>query len=84
MKEAKVVRYRTDEGVVVGVAVEGRTRVRLVVIGVPVAVKNLPIEETRYMMPVENPALGKAARGIRGAGRRLGITKGARKLLKGL
>lgn len=80
----KAVRYITDQGHFFALIEEGRSKVHVSMIGYRqgVTVQHLPLSETRYMTDFDYPTK-KAARKFLQAGRSLGITKGARKFLKG-
>ena len=83
MKEKHVYRYRTNEGTRPIIAAEGRKLVSFVAMGVPITVTKVPKAEQRYMTPLDL-APANAAKTLRKAAKRLGITKGARQFLRGL
>lgn len=79
---ARVVRWRRDDGVRHGLAGEpGRKYVPVVVVDYPVRLLKVPLYEQRYMTELDQPSVKKAVRDILKAGRRLGITEGAKRWL---
>ena len=79
---AFVARYRTAHGVTVALCINKRLITHAVVLNeVPLRHRLLRGDERRYLEPLQYP-LPKAVKRFRAAGRRLGMTSGARKLLK--
>jgi hypothetical protein len=79
--DMKVVNYETEQGMVAQlVAKRGRKFLHVLMIGFPVHVRRVPLEEAAYMIDTDYP-LSKAIKVYRMAGERMGITKGAKKLL---
>lgn len=82
MSEAKLVRYHTPEGVRAAVVVEGRSRLHAVVIDDGgVRELDVPNVEARYCSPLRGSVERAALRMLR-AGKRLGITKSAKSILR--
>lgn len=77
---AAVFMYRTDSGCKTILAAEGRKYIRFVSMDAPISVTKVPMAEQRHMTPLDYQPK-KAARRFRGAGKRLGITKGAKQFL---
>jgi len=82
MSEQEVVRYFTDRGIRTAIVSEGRKKLSVVLIDSPVRRTFVDKSERRYMTSMDYP-LAKAKRIYRRAGKRLGMNKTARKLLKG-
>lgn len=81
----QLVRYRTDHGVYTAIVKPGRKLLSVVAIdSTPITVRKTSNDEARYMRPVADYPLRKAARQMLRAGsrNRLGMTKAARALLK--
>lgn len=80
---SKVVRLRTSEGAFVAVMGEpGRKFTQYVSLeAFPVRARKIPNAEAERFSTELNYPIRKAVRNMRGAGRRHGITKGARQLL---
>jgi len=80
-RTGQVVRWRSDEGCRAAIVFEGRTKVHAVYItDSGVRHSSLPKDEQRHMVPLNYP-VKSAMRTMRGAGKRLGITKTARRFL---
>ena len=81
--KAYVARYRgADSACLHGVVFEGRTRLHLVTAQPDVRVVSIDrAREARFVSELERPNLRRALRDLAGAGRRCGITKGAKALL---
>ncbi len=80
----KLQRYITDSGARIALVAEpDRKYMRLVYIDTPVAVHKVPNDHARYMRDVLQGAgpIKTVARKMLKAGKRLGITKAARKFL---
>lgn len=77
----EVVLYKTTLGARTAIVSEGRKKLSAVVLDIPVRVLRLPKSERRYMRPLDYP-LAKAKKHYRAAGRRLGVQKSARRLLR--
>lgn len=81
---ASVARYRLSSGqnVIAVVSPPGRKWLHVAFIDVPVRLRRVPLSDRRYMTPIHYP-LADACRKMIDAGRRLGITKGAKTFLQG-
>lgn len=79
----RLVHYNTTTGRRVAFVEEvGRKRLRVCVMGSPIDTKILKDRrEERYMTDLDHP-MKKAAKQFRAAGKRLGITKNATKMLR--
>lgn len=76
------VNYHLDSGRKPVVRKKGYKRYSVVMIDdIGVRVLKVPFKEDRYMIPVEGYSLKKACNGILKAGKVLGITKEAKKIL---
>jgi len=74
--------YRTDAGVVTAlVLTPGRKWLPIITLGCPIKIRKVALAEQRFMTPLDYP-VKRAVRKYIAAGRRLGITKGARKALR--
>lgn len=78
--EPKVVRFRREDGCVTGVALWGRKWIHMAIFDTPVRLLKVPLEEQRHITPLDLK-VPRAAKRMRAAGKRLGITEGARKFL---
>jgi len=79
----EVVRYRSNTGVSTALVEEGRKWLSLLTMDSGgLTVKRVPKSERRYMTDIDYK-IGLAKRKFRSAGRKFGITKAARKFLKG-
>jgi len=77
----QVVKYKTEHGMVAAlVGKKGRKFFHVLMLGFPVHVRRVPLSEAKYMTDTDYP-LRKAVAVYRMAGERMGITKGAEKLL---
>jgi hypothetical protein len=75
-----VVRYHREDGVVTGVAKWDGKRLRVAIFDAPVRLLIVDATEMRYIKPLDLK-VPRAAKRMRAAGKRLGITDGARKFL---
>jgi hypothetical protein len=75
-----VVRYHREDGVVLGVARWDGKRIRMAIFDSPVRLLIVDPTEMRYITPLDLK-VPRAAKRMRAAGKRLGITDGARKFL---
>jgi len=79
----QVVRYRTDHGTCCALVESGRKWLQVIQMDSSgIRVRKVPCSDERYMTPMDYP-LAKAKKRFRLAGRRFGITKGAKQLLRG-
>jgi hypothetical protein len=79
----RVVRYRSDYGCQTGVLCEGRKWDYFISSNsFPITARKLAKEEQRHMTDLQVP-LGLTLRRLRAAGKRMGLTKLARRLLRG-
>ena len=77
----KVVNYNTECGTVAAlVGKKGRKFFHVLLLGFPVRVRRVPLSEAKYMTDVDY-SLRKAVEVYRMAGERMGMTKGAERLL---
>ena len=77
----KLVNYNTKYGTVAAlVGKKGRKFFHVLLLGFPVRVRRVPLSEAKYMKDVDY-SLRKAVKVYRMAGERMGITKGAERLL---
>ena len=80
---SELVTYRTDAGIKTAIALKpGRKWLPVIVIDSPMRVRKVPLSERRFMTPLADYPLRRAVRKYLAAGRRLGITKRARKALR--
>lgn len=78
-----VARYRTENGVVHALCIPKRTITHAVLMtDVPLKARAIRGEERRFLTPLEDYPVKKAAKHFRHAGRSFGITKGARALIR--
>jgi hypothetical protein len=79
----RVVRYRSDYGCQTGVLIEGRKWDYFIAANsFPITARKLAKEEQRHMEDLPVP-LGRTLQRLRAAGKRMGLTKRARRLLRG-
>ena len=79
---SRLVRYRSEMGVVLAFVKPGRKLLSIVPMDSGgIKVRKAPLREERYLSDVEYP-VGKAKRRFLAAGRRFGISKGAKALIK--
>ncbi len=85
---ARVVNYRTEAGTKPALVREARTLLHVLTMDGQLSVRKVPKAEARYMRDLERNGkpypVSRAARTFRSYGRRAGITKAARKFLRGL
>lgn len=82
MSSLEVVRYHTDTGSRMALVSEGRKRIAVVTMDIPIRRRFVARTERRYMTPTDYP-VSKAKRRFRHAAKRLGITKPARRMVAG-
>jgi hypothetical protein len=75
-----VVRYHREDGCVLGIAAWDGKRIRMAIFDSPVRLLIVDPTEMRYITPLDLK-VPRAAKRMRAAGKRLGITDGARKFL---
>jgi len=83
----KVMRYRTDEGVFTVLLVKTGNKWAQVMFmdAAGIRIKRVPVADIeRYMWELECYPLQRAVRRFRAAGKRFGITGGAKQALKGV
>ena len=80
--ELQLKNYHTSEGVRVAFVAEGRTKLTVIHMDAGgIKARRIPKSESRYMADLDYPRR-KAVRKFLSAGKRFGITKGARQLLR--
>ena len=88
MGNSELVRYHTNNGVRAAVIQKGRKWIKVVEIDSPVHVRKVPLSDERYMRPLQRKGqdypLVRARNKFLKAGRNLGITEGAKKIVKAL
>lgn len=79
---SSLVRYRSDEGVVIAFVKPGRKLLSMVAMDAAgLRVRKVPLSDERYISPLDYP-VAKARRRFLAAGKRFGISKGAKALIK--
>jgi hypothetical protein len=82
----ELVRYHTDNGIRSAFVKQGRKFIKVVEIDAPIRVRKVPVSDGRYMKPLlrngEAYSVTRAVNKFLKAGRSLGITDGARRILK--
>lgn len=84
MTPARLVDWHTEAGHKSAIVREARTLLHVVTMDGQLTVRTVPKSEARYMRDLERPSLAKAARAFRRYGKAAGITKKARRFLRGL
>lgn len=78
----RLVEYHADDGARTAIVHKGRNWLYAVTIGYPVSVSKLPLSAEEHMKPITDYPLEKAKAKYRKAGKRLGVTKAAKRLLR--
>lgn len=85
MSDVELVRFHSDDGIVSAFIVKGRKWIKVVCIDSPISVRKVNIVEEKFMKTLQRNGqdypITRARNKFLKAGRKLGITQGARDIL---